>query len=135
MVNKFRKRFPYYPDDADYTTNAPSYYDDLARKQKLIKLLAERILELSNDTEITIKQFHERLENIKEEMKGFFNQWLSDGVLDQIINQEILNQKANRTELTELENRLMNEINISIIEFSTNEPNNEKVEYWFEKIK
>ena len=128
------KRYPEYHDDSDYTTNAPSYYDDLARKTKLIRLLAEKIIELSEETELTIQEFQERLDNIKQEMKDFFNQWLADGVLDQIINQEILNQKANRTELAELENRLMNEINISIIEFSINEPKNEKVEYWFEKV-
>ena len=31
----FNSRIPRYNDDSDYTTNAPSYYDDLARKQKL----------------------------------------------------------------------------------------------------
>lgn len=37
------KRFPNYPYDVDYNTNAPSYYEDLARKEKFMQLLAERI--------------------------------------------------------------------------------------------
>ena len=36
-------RRPYYNDESDYNTNAPSYYDDLARKQQLIKYLAMKI--------------------------------------------------------------------------------------------
>ena len=32
--------YPFYDDENDYNTNAPSYYDDLARKQKLLKKLA-----------------------------------------------------------------------------------------------
>jgi len=36
---------PYYNASADYETNSPSYYDDLARKNELLKILANRIWE------------------------------------------------------------------------------------------
>lgn len=113
MINK---RFPKYPDDADYTTNSPSYYEDLARKQKLIELLSKRVegvrlqlLEEFGDfkqlTTEQLDQFNNRLNTIKEEMKIFFNEWLEDGVIDEIINVTILNQKA---DLSFVENELGN---------------------------
>lgn len=100
----------------DYNTNAGSYYKDLARKQELIKLLAKRIWEYEkrlneslenlslrlesyineNDALMTerLKNWDERIENLDEEVSHIFNQWLADGILDTIINQDILNKKA-----------------------------------------
>ena len=48
------KRFPRYPDDADYQTNAPSYYDYLARYNKLLKIINEQI-DLLKQREITFE--------------------------------------------------------------------------------
>lgn len=111
------KRFPRYPDDADYQTNSPSYYEDLARKQKLIQLLAEKIWEYENTLDETFEQIeqritdyilendslmNERLENwdqkideMPEEMRSLFVEWLNDGTLEQIINHDVLGNKAN----------------------------------------
>src|SRR5690606_37994163 len=97
-------RKPRYPSDSDYTTNAPSYYDDLARKQKLIKLLAEKIWEY--DERLTdrleeiervlqsyLDQWDQRMENIHDEVKYIFMDWLEDGTLEKIINDDVLRNK------------------------------------------
>src|SRR5699024_7835193 len=110
--------FPYYPDESDYNTNAPSYYDDLARKQHLIKLLAERIWEYEKTLDESLEQIeqrltdyifendslmNERLENwdkrineMPEEMRTLFVEWLNDGTLEQIINHDVLGNKADK---------------------------------------
>lgn len=110
-----------YPNDTDYTTNAPSYYDDLARKQKLIELLAKRIWEYEETLNESLEQIeqrltdyilendllmNERLENwdkrideMPEEMRSLFVTWLNDGTLEQIINHDVLGNKADQSEL------------------------------------
>ena len=121
------KRYPRYPDDADYQTNAPSYYEDLARKHKLIQLLAEKIWEYENTLDETLEQIeqrltdyitendilmNERLENwdqriaeMPEEMRSLFVTWLNDGTLEQIINHDVLGNKADKTYVdSEIEN-------------------------------
>lgn len=112
MVNNYFRRIPKYYDDSDYTTNAPSYYDDLARKSKLIKLLSERIWEYEKTLDIGLENIETILDNYIEIVDGKlslidfkigegFNQeinellieWVNDGTLDQIINVELFNVK------------------------------------------
>src|SRR5699024_6416926 len=104
------RRYPRYPDDADYQTNAPSYYEDLARKQKLIKLLAEKIWEyderldkrledLENVLQDYLSQWDERIENLDNEVSHIFVEWLNDGTLEKIINHDVLGNKADQSEL------------------------------------
>lgn len=115
------KPFTNYPDDADYTTNANSYYDDLARKQKLIELLAKRIWEYEETLDLTLEEISNRLESyidendllmserlenwdkrieeMSEEMSTLFVTWLNDGTLEQIINHDVLGNKADQSEL------------------------------------
>lgn len=94
----------------DYNTNAESYYKALAKHKYYMKLFTAKIIQLNNEmkqhfeehkafTQEKIDEFQQRLDGIKEEIKGFFNQWLADGVLDEVINQDILNQKADKTAL------------------------------------
>ena len=100
MVNRkfpFNSRVPMYDDDSDYLTNANSYYDDLARKNKLIKMLADKIWEYE---QIIEKQFAEwdeelkkrflewdkNLEEFDEEVLKLLEKWLEDGTLEEIIN-------------------------------------------------
>lgn len=100
-------RFPRYGSDRDYTTNAPSYYDDLARKNKLMKYLAQRIWEYD-------KTLFESLEHIEhligdgfnEEIEKLLIQWMEDGSLDHIINEVLMNQKADKTVVDDLISRL-----------------------------
>lgn len=102
----------WYNQDADYQTNAKSYMDYLARHNKFMKVLVEdyevfkeimteEFKQFQLNTDKTINQFNERLDNIKQEMIDFFNQWLADGVLDEVINQDILNSKADKEDLEE----------------------------------
>lgn len=104
---------PRYESDSDYTTNAPSYYDDLARKQKLIKLLSEKIWEYDNrlnerldDLQQVLnsylEQWDERIENLDEEVSHIFVTWLNDGTLEQIINHDVLGNKADQSELDKI---------------------------------
>ena len=117
-MNKFNRNFPNYDDDSDYNTNANSYYKDLGRKTKLIKLLAKRIWEYENTLNETLEQIEqrltdyilendtlmtERLENwdkrideMPEEMSSLFVTWLEDGTLEQIINHDVLGNKADK---------------------------------------
>ena len=113
------RRYPRYPDDADYQTNAPSYYEDLARKHKLIEMLAKKIWEYEETLDLTLEQITNRLESYIEEndklmsdrleqwdlnlekfpenVELLLQEWLSDGTLDHIINETIFNWKADKT--------------------------------------
>ena len=102
------RRFPRYPDDADYQTNAPSYYEDLAKKQKLIQLLAEKIWDyderlderledLENVLQDYLTQWDERIENLDDEVSDIFVTWLEDGTLEKIINHDVLGNKADKS--------------------------------------
>src|SRR5699024_4700021 len=118
-VVQMNRRYPRYPDDADYQTNAPSYYEDLARKQKLIQLLAEKIWEYEETLDLTLEQITNRLESyiqendnlmterleqwdlnlekFPENVELLLQEWLADGTLDHIINETIFNWKADKT--------------------------------------
>lgn len=66
-MSKFKPRYPY---DTDYTTNAPSYYDDLARKQKLIKELSKRIWEYDQILHAKLKEVEETLKKYADILDG-----------------------------------------------------------------
>ena len=100
--------FPFYDDDNDYNVNAPSFYDYLARQQKLIEKLAKRIweydkvlaakLEEINQTLTDyLNQWDENLKQFPENVETLLKEWLSDGTLDQIINETLFNKKAEKT--------------------------------------
>ena len=110
------RRNPFYSDDTDYTTNSPSYYDDLARKQKLIQLLAERIWDYDDEIKEYFKRWEDNLANINREVIEMMIEWLEDGILDDILNEEIMNMKP--------------EIHVSEDEPITNFSNT----YWFHDV-
>lgn len=85
--------FTNYPDDTDYTTNAPSYYDDLARKNKLIEMLSKKIWEYDEELAKRFEAWDKNLEDFPEDVKKLLQQWLDDGTLDHIINDTIFNWK------------------------------------------
>src|SRR5690625_3736082 len=66
----FKSRIPRYNDDSDYTTNAPIYYDDLARKQKLIKELAHKIWEYDQILYKKLKEVEETLQKYADILDG-----------------------------------------------------------------
>lgn len=80
---------PFYSDRADYNTNAPSYYDDLARKQHLFEILAHRIWEYDEELAKRFEEWDRLIENFPEDVKKLLERWLQDGTLADIINEEI----------------------------------------------
>ena len=106
------RRYPRYPDEADYQTNAPSYYEDLARKNKLLKMLAKKIWEyderlndrldeLNDVLSDYLDQWDDRIENLDKEVEHIFIEWLEDGTLEQIINHEVLGNKLDKKDFEE----------------------------------
>src|SRR5699024_8069193 len=75
MLSRFNSRKPRYNDDSDYTTNAPSYYDDLARKQGLLKELSHKIWEYD-------QILHAKLKEVEDTLKKYAD--ISDGKIENI---------------------------------------------------
>ena len=69
-MNRYNSRVPRYNDDSDYTTNAPSYYDDLARKQKLIKELSLKIWEYDQILASKLKEVEDTLQEYADILDG-----------------------------------------------------------------
>ena len=91
--NRFNTRKPYYKDDSDYTTNAPSYYDDLSRKQELLERLSHRIWEYDvilykklKEVEETLKKYADILDGKIEDFDRIIlektEQWLDENMED-----------------------------------------------------
>lgn len=110
------RRYPRYPDDADYQTNSPSYYEDLARLQKLFKILSTRIWDYDKEINEYFRRWEENLETINEDVIRMMIQWFEDGTLDDILNHELMNRKP--------------EIYLSEEEPTTDFPN----VYWYQDI-
>lgn len=72
-MSKFSYRKPRYPSDTDYNTNAPSYYDDLARKQGLIEELSHKVWHYD-------KILYRKLKEVEETLKKYAD--ILDGKID-----------------------------------------------------
>src|SRR5699024_8720882 len=94
MVRRFNSSFPTYPDDADYTNNTPSYYDDLARKNKLIKVLAEKIGFSDDELEKRIEEWDKLIVELPDELKRMLQEWFDDGTLAEILAELMLEDYA-----------------------------------------
>lgn len=84
-----RERSPFYDNRADYNTNSKSYYDDLARKTRLISILGHRIWEYDEQMVKRLEEWDARLEHFPEDVKKLLIEWMQDGTLKDIINEEI----------------------------------------------
>lgn len=128
MTKHFRSRYPRYPDDSDYKTNASSYYEDLARKSKLIEILAEKIYgyekvlaENLAEIERVLNAVIDKIgEGFNQEIVELLEQWVLDGTLDHIINETLMNQKADKSELLALDERLTNDLAQIIVDVDEN---------------
>lgn len=80
---------PFYDNRADYNTNSNSYYDDLARKTHLIRILAKRIWEYDEELAKRFEEWDKNLEEFPKEVEKLLIKWLDDGTLDDIINKNI----------------------------------------------
>ena len=131
------KRFPRYPDDADYQTNAPSYYEDLARKQELIKKLSKKVWEYDQTLNMKLEEIEELVKKVLLKLEDEFNEeiydllvlWVEDGTLDFIINETLMNKKADKTDL-----EMTNEI-ISKLESELKEKIDENTTFLYDEIK
>lgn len=104
--NISREGAPFYDNRADYNTNSKSYYDDLARKTRLISILGHRIWEYDEQMVKRLEEWDARLENFPDDVKNLLIEWVQDGTLADIINEEIfqdLNDLIN-TNFKELSN-------------------------------
>lgn len=87
---------PYYDFDTDYTTNSPSYYDYLAKLKPLIQILAERIYDYDRELAKRFEEWDELIKKFPENVEKLLIEWLEDGTLEKIINENIfgdLNRK------------------------------------------
>lgn len=108
-----RRQFyePWYNDKTDYNTNAPSYYDYLARMHKLIHLLADRIWEYDKELAKRFEEWDKLIEKFPENVENLLIEWMKDGTLDEIINENIfknLNSKIDNN--TEKINKVINDL-------------------------
>lgn len=80
---------PFYNNQADYNTNSKSYFEDLARKTELFKILARRIWEYDEELAQRFEEWDGLIERFPEDVEKLLIEWLSDGTLDDIINENI----------------------------------------------
>lgn len=92
MLFNHRRFAPWYDDRADYNTDAKSYYDYLARNNKLMDAIISLINELSNEVE-NLKP--ENLQPIKDDIKKLYNLHQSTNLLNRQIAIKQLPTKAN----------------------------------------
>lgn len=96
QVRQDRQSYPFYTDNADYNTNSKSYYDDLARKNKLIEILAKRIWEYDEELAKRFEEWDKNLEEFPEDVEKLLIEWLENGTLEDIINDNIFNNLNNK---------------------------------------
>ena len=105
---------PIYDTRSDYTTNAPSFYEYLARHNHLIKILAKRIydydkelakrfLEWDKELEKRFNEWDTLIQQFPEDVEQLLIQWLNDGTLEQIINENIFNDLNEKIDFTKKE--------------------------------
>lgn len=110
-----RGRFPRYPDDVDYTTNSPSYYDFLARMEKLIRELAKRIGFYDEELEKRFAEWDQLISEFPEDVKKLLMKWMDDGTFDHLINVVVLGSRAR-------------------IVVSDEEPEHDNLTFWYQEI-
>ena len=91
--------FPYYNDDNDYNTNAPSFYDYLAKNRHLLKELVNKIWEYDKELAKRFEEWDGRIESFPDDVKNLLIEWLNNGTLEQIINNDVLGNKADKSDL------------------------------------
>ena len=105
---------PYYDFDTDYTTNSSSYYDYLAKLKPLIQILAERIYDYDKELAKRFEEWDKNLEELPDELKRMFLEWVDDGTLARILAQLLLDDYATKEEVNELLELLNSELSENI---------------------
>ena len=111
--------YPFYDDDSDYNTNAPSFYDYLAKNRHLLKELVEKVWEYDKEMAKRFAEWDKNLEELPENLERMLQEWMQDGTLAEIINETIFGWKldtevfnefklAYDDKITDLDNMLNN---------------------------
>ena len=111
-METLEERFPFlFNKQADYNTNSPSYYDQLAKYNKVLHILAEMIDEYDEKLDNSLENIHTVLTNyttmLDGKLAGFddsvmllLREWIDDGTFEMIINTEIFNHKLDTATFT-----------------------------------
>ena len=104
-METLEERFPFlFNKQADYNTNSPSYYDQLAKYNKVLHILAKKIDEYDEKLDNSLENINTVLTNyttmLDGKLAGFddsvmllLREWIDDGTFEMIINTEIFNHK------------------------------------------
>ena len=118
--NEFERFFktitvnPIYDHRANFQTNSPSFYEYLAKHNHLIKILAKRIYDYDKELAKRFEEWDKRIENLPDELKRMFLEWVDDGTLARILAQLLLDDYATKEEVNNLLKALKNDFNIEI---------------------
>ena len=118
--NEFERFFktntvnPIYDHRANFQTNSPSFYEYLAKHNHLIKILAKRIYDYDKELAKRFEEWDKRIENLPDELKRMFLEWVDDGTLARILAQLLLDDYATKEEVNDLIEVLENELNLKI---------------------
>lgn len=124
MGTRKRDFYPFYSDASDYNTNAKSYYDDLAKKEHLFRILAHRIWEYDEELAKRFEEWDRLIENFPEDVKKLLQKWLEDGTLKDIINEEIFEDL----------NNLINALSVRVGKNENDIENLKKLDYKTRKV-
>lgn len=95
-MDYYNRRVPrYLDDDSDFSTNAESYYKNLARKERLIKELSLMIAEYDKELAKRFAEWDKLIERFPEDVRLLLEQWLLDGTLGEILTDVFLSGKSN----------------------------------------
>lgn len=112
-METLEERFPFlFNKQADYNTNSPSYYDGLAKYNKVLQILAKMIEEYDEKLDNSLENINTVLTNyttmLDGKLAGFddsvmllLREWIDDGTFEMIINTEIFNHKLDTATFTE----------------------------------
>lgn len=84
LFRELRNYTPVYDNMADYTTNAKSYYDYLARSNAFLKLLSDRIWEYEKKFSGYDKQIKDAIESMKKTIYDEIEKIREGGYLEQL---------------------------------------------------
>ena len=111
-METLEERFPFlFNKQADYNTNSPSYYDQLAKYNKVLHILAKMIDEYDEKLDNSLENINTVLTNYTKMLDGklagfddsvmlLLREWIDDGTFEMIINTEIFNHKLDTATFT-----------------------------------
>lgn len=84
---------PKYQVNHNYNTNAPSFFAYLGKFNEYVRVLGKRIWEYDEKIQEYFDRWEHNLDTINEDVIEMMVEWLEDGTLDEILNEELLYKK------------------------------------------